>query len=43
VGEAHKRAAGATRLLYTEWGIERLRLLITDDAKEWKISEWGSG
>lgn len=40
VGEAHRKAAGATRLLYTEWRIERLRLLIKDDLKEWKIDDW---
>lgn len=40
VGEAHRRAAGATRYLYTEWAIERLRLLIKDDAAEWEITEW---
>ncbi|EPE36651.1 hypothetical protein GLAREA_08814 [Glarea lozoyensis ATCC 20868] len=40
VGEAHRKAAGATRSLYTEWKIERLRLLIKDDAQDWEISEW---
>ncbi|KAG9232914.1 hypothetical protein BJ875DRAFT_360675, partial [Amylocarpus encephaloides] len=40
VGEAHRKAAGATRLLYTEWRIERLRLLIKDGAKGWEISQW---
>lgn len=40
VGPAHKKATAATRFLYSEWGIERLRLRITDDAEEWKISEW---
>jgi hypothetical protein len=40
LGEAHRKAAGATRFLYTEWKIERLRLTIKDDAKEWAISEW---
>ncbi len=40
VGEAHRKAAGATRFLYTEWHIERLRLLIKEDAKEWEIRNW---
>ncbi|KAE8452374.1 hypothetical protein EG329_001074 [Mollisiaceae sp. DMI_Dod_QoI] len=40
VGVAHKKAAGATRLLYTEWKIERLRLTINDDATDWEITEW---
>ena len=39
-GEAHRKAAGATRLLYSEWKIERLRLLIKDGAEEWEIVEW---
>ncbi|PSS20144.1 hypothetical protein M430DRAFT_229896 [Amorphotheca resinae ATCC 22711] len=40
VGEAHRRAAGATRLLYTEWRIERLRLLIKDNVDSWEIIPW---
>ncbi|TVY20050.1 UPF0643 protein PB2B2.08 [Lachnellula arida] len=40
VGEAHRQAAGAARQLYSEWKIERLRLLIKDDAKEWEINQW---
>ncbi|KAE9376754.1 hypothetical protein N431DRAFT_401137 [Stipitochalara longipes BDJ] len=39
-GPAHRRAAGATRYLYSEWKIERLRLLIKDGAREWEISQW---
>ncbi|PMD48718.1 hypothetical protein L207DRAFT_505762 [Hyaloscypha variabilis F] len=39
-GAAHRRAAGATRYLYSEWKIERLRLLITDGAREWEIRQW---
>jgi len=31
---------GATRFLYTEWRIERLRLVIKDDAKVWGITPW---
>jgi len=40
IGAAHRRAAGATRYLYSEWKIERLRLLIKDGAGEWEISQW---
>jgi len=40
VGEAHRKAAGATRFLYTEWKIERLRLVIKSDAKDWEIVQW---
>jgi hypothetical protein len=40
VGEAHRRAAGAARRLYTEWGIERFSLLIKDDIKDWELSKW---
>ncbi|KAF8865476.1 hypothetical protein BDZ45DRAFT_413758 [Acephala macrosclerotiorum] len=40
VGEAHRKAAGATRTLYTEWRIERLRLIIEDGATDWEITEW---
>jgi hypothetical protein len=40
VGEAHRRAAGAARSLYTEWRIERLKLLIKDDAADWEITPW---
>ncbi|KAH8789298.1 hypothetical protein BGZ57DRAFT_755024 [Hyaloscypha finlandica] len=40
IGAAHRRAASATRYLYSEWKIERLRLLIKDGAREWEISQW---
>lgn len=40
MGEAHRTAAGATRFLYSEWKIERLRLLIKDGAEEWEIGQW---
>ncbi|KAL3420817.1 UPF0643 protein [Phlyctema vagabunda] len=40
VGDAHRRAAGAARKLYTEWHIERLRLVIKDGARSWDIIEW---
>ncbi|KAH7330092.1 hypothetical protein BKA65DRAFT_565173 [Rhexocercosporidium sp. MPI-PUGE-AT-0058] len=40
VGPHHRRAAQATRSMYTEWAIERLRLIIDDDIKSWKIVDW---
>ncbi|CAG8960866.1 hypothetical protein HYFRA_00002403 [Hymenoscyphus fraxineus] len=40
MGEAHRKAAGAARKLYTEWEIERLRFRIKDGANEWEIVEW---
>jgi len=40
VGPAHRKAAGATRTLYTEWKIERLRLLIKDSSRDWEIGQW---
>lgn len=40
VGEAHRLAASAARELYTEWHIERLRLIIKDDATDWEIVQW---
>ncbi|KAH7403555.1 hypothetical protein BKA64DRAFT_454319 [Cadophora sp. MPI-SDFR-AT-0126] len=40
VGPHHRKAAQATRLLYTEWAIERLRLVISDDVKSWEIVDW---
>jgi len=40
IGEAHRRAAGAARILYTEWHIERLRLVVKDGARDWAIIPW---
>ncbi|CZS90839.1 uncharacterized protein RCO7_06698 [Rhynchosporium graminicola] len=42
VGPGHRQAAQATRLLYTEWAIERLRLIIDDDVKSWRIVDWSA-
>ncbi|PVH74750.1 hypothetical protein DL98DRAFT_519082 [Cadophora sp. DSE1049] len=42
VGPHHRKAAQATRLLYTEWAIERLRLVIHDDVKSWEIVDWSA-
>lgn len=40
VGKGHRRASMATKGLYTEWHIERLRLFIGDGAEDWTISDW---
>ncbi|KAF7868649.1 hypothetical protein EAF04_005180 [Stromatinia cepivora] len=40
VGPHHRAAANAARHMYTEWKIERLRLLVKDDIKEWEIEQW---
>ncbi|KIN01881.1 hypothetical protein OIDMADRAFT_103146 [Oidiodendron maius Zn] len=40
IGEAHRRAGAAARVLYTEWKIERLELLLTDDLDGWEIRPW---
>ncbi|KAL8414307.1 hypothetical protein RB594_005509 [Gaeumannomyces avenae] len=40
VGPAHRKAANATRRLYTSWGIDRHRLIVRDDAKSWEIVDW---
>ena len=40
MGPGHRRAATATRFLYAEWAIERLRLDIEDGAKKWRITDW---
>jgi hypothetical protein len=40
VGEAHRRAGAAARVLYTEWKIERLELLIKDNVDGWEIKPW---
>jgi len=40
VGEAHRRASAATRNLYSDWNIERLALVIKDDATDWNITPW---
>ncbi|KAF7895285.1 hypothetical protein EAF00_007099 [Botryotinia globosa] len=40
VGPHHRVAANAARHMYTEWKIERLRLLVKDDMKGWEIEQW---
>lgn len=39
-GPGHKAAMRATTNLYTEWAIERLKLIIEDGAKGWSIEAW---
>ncbi|KAJ8058308.1 hypothetical protein OCU04_012500 [Sclerotinia nivalis] len=40
VGPHHRAAANSARHMYTEWKIERLRLLVKGDIKEWEIEQW---
>lgn len=39
-GKGHRQAAKETRVLYTEWKIDRLRLQVDEDAKAWSIVDW---
>ncbi|CAK7241571.1 MAG: hypothetical protein STHCBS139747_003034 [Sporothrix thermara] len=39
-GVQHLRASGLVRALYTEWRIERYRLVIDDDLRSWEVVEW---
>ena len=41
IGPGHKAAIRETRDLYTEWKIERLRFVIEEGVKGWRIEEWG--
>ncbi|RYP72998.1 hypothetical protein DL771_003866 [Monosporascus sp. 5C6A] len=40
VGPAHRRAAGATREMYTHWKIDRYRLTIRDELRSWELVDW---
>ncbi|KAI9644926.1 hypothetical protein NHQ30_006960 [Ciborinia camelliae] len=40
VGPKHRVAANAARHMYTEWKIERLRLLVKNDIEGWEIEQW---
>ncbi|KAI9674725.1 MAG: hypothetical protein M1817_001629 [Caeruleum heppii] len=40
MGAGHRRAMLATRGMYSEWKLERLSLVIEDDASEWRLTEW---
>ncbi|KAI9792614.1 MAG: hypothetical protein M1833_001067 [Piccolia ochrophora] len=39
-GVGHQLAARKTQNMYTEWKIERLRLVIGHDAQSWQIVDW---
>ena len=39
-GPGHKAAMRATRDMYSEWGIQRLRLVIEEGVVGWGIEEW---
>ncbi len=40
MGPAHRKAAGATRFLYSNWRIDRHRLTIRDDGESWELIDW---
>ncbi|OIW31857.1 hypothetical protein CONLIGDRAFT_678308 [Coniochaeta ligniaria NRRL 30616] len=40
VGPAHRKAAGCTRQLYSNWKIDRHRLVIRDGIESWDIVDW---
>ncbi|KAI0882991.1 uncharacterized protein GGS22DRAFT_190966 [Annulohypoxylon maeteangense] len=40
VGPGHRKAAAATRSLYSHWKIDRHRLIIRDDVQSWEIIDW---
>ncbi|KAK8062467.1 hypothetical protein PG997_014564 [Apiospora hydei] len=40
VGPAHRKAAGAARHLYTDWRIDRHRLIIREELSSWEIVDW---
>ncbi|KAI5818625.1 hypothetical protein BZA77DRAFT_306071 [Pyronema omphalodes] len=39
-GEGHRRAMERVRGLYTEWKVERLRLVVMEGARDWRTEEW---
>ncbi|KAK6495350.1 hypothetical protein TWF481_003374 [Arthrobotrys musiformis] len=39
-GPGHVRAMEAVRNIYLEWRVERLKLIVEDDASEWRIEDW---
>ncbi|KAI9732456.1 MAG: hypothetical protein M1818_007494 [Claussenomyces sp. TS43310] len=40
VGPAHREAAMSARHLYSNWNIERLALVIGEEAKNWEFQPW---
>ncbi|KAK8116679.1 uncharacterized protein PG998_004960 [Apiospora kogelbergensis] len=40
VGPAHRKAAGSARHLYTDWKIDRHRLIIREELSSWEIVDW---
>ncbi|KAL8898236.1 MAG: hypothetical protein Q9207_006813 [Kuettlingeria erythrocarpa] len=39
-GEGHKAAMRATIAMYSEWEIERLKLVVTENVNSWEILPW---
>jgi len=42
-GEGHRRAAAATRALYSHWAIERFALIVQDRAERISLKPWVEG
>ncbi|KAI0834398.1 hypothetical protein F5Y06DRAFT_158936 [Hypoxylon sp. FL0890] len=40
VGRGHRKAAAATRSLYSHWKIDRHRLIIRNEVQSWEIIDW---
>ena len=39
-GSGHRRAVEATSKLYTEWKVERMKLVVGDGVEQWDLVEW---
>lgn len=39
-GPAHRKAAGSARHLYSDWQIDRNRLIIRDGVESWDMIDW---
>ena len=39
-GPGHAQAMKATSSLYTEWKVERLKLVVGEGARDWHIVKW---
>ena len=39
-GEGHRQSVRSTSKLYTEWKVERLRLLIGENGQHLEITDW---
>lgn len=39
-GAGHAQAMRETRKLYVEWKVERLKLVVGENALDWDITQW---